>query len=403
MLHQLKKHSTCRHGERGAALITTLLVSAMLLTAGGILLLSTSLNGSNTIDAASEAQAYYGAEAGLQAALNALRGDSQPLQGTYKLSFANALDLKVANLDTDKATVSRLSRWLPYSNSYTDRVPVNANYTPFNGVAYKIELRNPDPSGLTRMIVTATGFAPRGATKVLSVMIAPRLQEIRPPGLVTIRGADSKGTHFKLGAKTDVYSGVDASNPANSPIPIFALVPNDMTTLQTKLDKKSPTFNTAPVMTELNNQNIPAALRTATAMNAFLNRMETYAKAQGRYFKKEKFSGAADGFTFLDAKGGSVVIDGGSGVLIVTGDVKIKNTGEFHGLIIVAGGKLERDDAGKIFGAVVVADVNRKHPERGFRKAHFHAGDHQLLQYDSGALNNAMSLAGFNVVGVAEK
>lgn len=394
-----------RSGERGAALVTTLLVSALLLTAGGALILSTTMTGLNTFDSAAESQAYYGAEAGLQAALNVLRGNSQPLQGTTKITFDNALDLPVSNLDSDTSTVARLSRWLPYSTSYPDRVAVNPNYTPFNGIAYKVEVSNPDPSGLKRMIVKSTGFASRGAVKVLSIMISPRLHEIKPPGLLTIRGADvaHRTTHFKLGKPTDIYSGIDAANPLSAPIPIFALVDDDMTALQKKIDKASPTFNTEPVMTELTTGNMPGALRSATSMYNFLNRMEAYAKSQNRYFKKEKFSGPADGFTFLDAKGGSVVVDGGSGVLIVTGDVRLRKAAEFRGLIIVAGGKLDRDDSGKIYGAVVIADVNRKRPQLGFRKAHYHAGDNQLLQYDSDALNMAMRLGGFNVIGVTER
>src|SRR5882672_8815404 len=64
--------------ERGAALITTLLISALLLTAGGTLILTTSMSATNTVDAAAEMQAYYGAEAGLQATLNVMCGNVLP-------------------------------------------------------------------------------------------------------------------------------------------------------------------------------------------------------------------------------------------------------------------------------------------------------------------------------------
>src|SRR5512132_2462511 len=67
-----------RRTERGAALVTTLMLSALLFAAGGMLILTTTMTGLNTIDSAAESQAYYGAEAGLQASLNVLRGHVMP-------------------------------------------------------------------------------------------------------------------------------------------------------------------------------------------------------------------------------------------------------------------------------------------------------------------------------------
>src|SRR4051812_34728860 len=67
-----------RRDERGAALITMLLVSMLLLVAGGALVVSTSMTAQTTFDATAEAQAYYGAEAGLQSTLNVLRGNVKP-------------------------------------------------------------------------------------------------------------------------------------------------------------------------------------------------------------------------------------------------------------------------------------------------------------------------------------
>jgi hypothetical protein len=397
---------SANHSQKGAALVTTLLIAALLLTAGGALILATTMTGTNTFDSAAEAQAYYGAEAGLQATLNVLRGNTTPLQGTYEMSLANAVDPKVSNLDSDTSAVPRLSRWIAYSNSYPDRVPINANYTPFNGIAYKIEVINPDASGLSRLLIRSTGIGPRGSVKVLTMMLTPRLNEIKPPGLITIRGSDNpkQTTHFKFsGKKTDVYSGVDLSNPTAPPLPIFALLEGEIDNANKKINKKPPTFESDPVIDELDEDNIPSALSSATAMIAFLNKMQALAKTKGRYFTKDTLSGPAVGLTYLDAKGGTVVVDGGSGVLIVTGDLKIKKSSTFSGLIIVAGGTLDRDDAGNITGAVVLADVNPKKPGKGFRKPHFHAGDNQRLQYDSAVLGQAMTLGGFEVVGVSEK
>src|SRR5258707_8459738 len=85
-----------RKNERGAALIMSLLVSTALLVAGGALIQITSMSASNAIDSTAEAQAYYGAEAGLQAALNALRGNAAHTasalpSGMNTINFRNAV------------------------------------------------------------------------------------------------------------------------------------------------------------------------------------------------------------------------------------------------------------------------------------------------------------------------
>src|SRR6188474_2901423 len=67
-----------KEGERGIALITVLLFSVLLLTAGGALIMTTALSATNAIDATSETQAYYAAEAGMQATLATLRGNVAP-------------------------------------------------------------------------------------------------------------------------------------------------------------------------------------------------------------------------------------------------------------------------------------------------------------------------------------
>ena len=64
--------------ERGAALITVLLISIPLLMAGGSLILITSMSTANVTDAAAETKAYYAAEAGAQQLLGVLRGNMAP-------------------------------------------------------------------------------------------------------------------------------------------------------------------------------------------------------------------------------------------------------------------------------------------------------------------------------------
>jgi Flp pilus assembly protein TadG len=142
--------------ERGAALITMLLVSLLLLTAGGALIMTTSMSATNTADAAAETQAYYAAEAGTQSVLNVFRGNVAPnplfatdpfggIATANKISFSKAVAVSTSNVSLDTAT-PRLSRWMTYNSTYTDRVTLNTGYTPMNGMAFNAALRDPDNS-----------------------------------------------------------------------------------------------------------------------------------------------------------------------------------------------------------------------------------------------------------------
>src|SRR2546423_4868890 len=101
-----------RPGERGAALITTLLVATFLLAAGGALIFTTAMSGVTSSDSTTEMQAYYGAEAGLQAAVNVLRGNAQSNPAGTKATFRNVADN--ANLST----------WLTYNDVAFDGTSV---------------------------------------------------------------------------------------------------------------------------------------------------------------------------------------------------------------------------------------------------------------------------------------
>ena len=69
------KISQKRAGERGAALVTMLLSSILILGAGGALIATTMMSATNSMNSTAEMQAYYVAESGMQSALNVLRGN----------------------------------------------------------------------------------------------------------------------------------------------------------------------------------------------------------------------------------------------------------------------------------------------------------------------------------------
>ena len=133
-----------RAGERGAALVTMLLASILLLGAGGALIMSTMMSANNSMNSTAEMQAYYVAESGMQSALNALRGNSAPLVNpAHRMSFRTAIIPAISN--GGNPGVLRLAGWLPYNNPAdpSSLVPVPVG-TVTGG--YRVTVENMDPN-----------------------------------------------------------------------------------------------------------------------------------------------------------------------------------------------------------------------------------------------------------------
>lgn len=150
-----------REGERGAALITVIMISFLLMVAVAALLLEASTNTANVTDATAEEQAYYAAESGIQTAVDILRHKNVPNplldpskpatdranQITYWIAAKPAESNYPGDPNTTAATpLARLSRWMNYDDSYPDggRV-VLGNAADQTG--YKVEIINPDNIG----------------------------------------------------------------------------------------------------------------------------------------------------------------------------------------------------------------------------------------------------------------
>lgn len=180
--------TTNRTSERGAALITALLFSLLILTAGGALVMTTAMSVGNAYDTAAEMEAYYAAEAGMQASLNVLRGNVAPnplfaanptgaVAEANKITFRKAVTRADSNKSTDATTLPiRLSRWLAYHATYNDRVIVGdaATYTPISSKAYKVEVSDPDNTNLINF--TPSGVFPTNNST--SIQIGPNNDHI---------------------------------------------------------------------------------------------------------------------------------------------------------------------------------------------------------------------------------
>lgn len=134
-----------RAGERGAALVTMLLVSILLLGAGGALIMTTMMSANNAIGSTPEMQAYYVAESGMQSTLNVLRGNTQPLvTATDRMSFRTAIIPEISNGPGNNGAV-RLAGWLPYNDRLDPASLVPVNLGTITG-GYRVTVENMDPN-----------------------------------------------------------------------------------------------------------------------------------------------------------------------------------------------------------------------------------------------------------------
>jgi len=139
-----KYRRSSKHGERGAALVTMLLVSILLLGAGGALIMSTMMSANNSVGSTAEMQAFYIAEAGMQNALNVLRGNSQPLvTSTDRMSFRTAVVPSISNGPNNNGAL-RLAGWLPYNDRFNAASLVPITVGAITG-GYRVTVENMDP------------------------------------------------------------------------------------------------------------------------------------------------------------------------------------------------------------------------------------------------------------------
>jgi hypothetical protein len=419
------------------------MIAAMVLTAGGLLLLTSSMTASGTMDATAEMQAYYGAEAGLQATLNVMRGNVMPnplfkpnpggsVDPANVMTVSKAVDRTTSNLSGDPNSVPvRLSRWLTYDypNSGGDRVAITSGYTPMSGIAYSISVTDPDnvvaPYKPSRLLIESTGYGPKGATKKLTILLSAYGLNIVTPAPLVIRGHDDRSTAmlFDIGSSNAKdYSGKDNANvePLKN---AFAVSPHDIDTAEAAYLCKTckPNVITDPKMgvLDLPNERMTSAeaakydlldtpwfLRTAVEARKFLVQVESIARKQGG-FVNNSFSGTS-GTTanpVLRLVKGDCQLDGGAGLLIVTGELILKGGPSFNGIILVLGeGKVTKKGGGNgdLFGAMMVArfDSTGDFLDPSFDVS---GGGGSNLQYDSRYLDNSKLLTGQPVLGVVER
>ena len=398
-----KRNNDRNANERGAALITALLVSTLLLIVGGALIMTTNIAQGLAIDSTAELQAYYSAEAGVNATLNILRGNVAPNVMGTKATFRNVADNPT------------LTTWLTYDANIHGVNVVQVNSAPEMG--FTVTVTDPDaattPPGKdpTKLLIHATGYGPRGSMKQMEVMVTRFIFDFTPQAMIMMISDDDHTTPqpgFAIGdSEAKDYSGYDQTDPTKS-LPVFGVThDNDLVLATNKiLTSKPETVSGVDKVTEFSNSQLPTFLQSADNARAFLNTMLERAQTTGRYFAGNTTDvGTVDNpkFTFID---GDATLTEGAGLLVVTGKLVSDGNVGFKGIVLVlGGGDFERSGTGNsdLLGAIVVAKFARVGPG-GFLAPTFsvNGGGTGLTAYDSNSVDKALSSGGIRSLGVRE-
>ena len=361
-----------RHGEKGAALVISILIATLLLAVAGTVILTSGMSAITSIDATAELQAYYGAESGLEAALNVLRGHVQPngIAGTTKMGFRNAVDPVKSNRSSDTSTTARMSAWLNYGTDWRVK-PTGANYS------YAVVVMDPDdPNGAartadanyrpSRIQVQSTGYGPNGSVKRMEMIVQKTSFDFTPKAMLVMRGSDNNvDMTFDIGDSAAKFYSGDDNTSGGTNLPTFGVTRAGDQTVAMDAITKGATVQNSPQVQVVPDSDLPEWLRTADAARTFLNQMQIVARSMGRYYTS--FSGIAGTttkpeFTFVN---GNATLDGGAGLMIVTGNLVMSGNPTFSGVILVIGeGTVNRDGGGNgnVLGSIYLARFARSWP-----------------------------------------
>ena len=423
--HKPASYCENRAGERGAALITAVLLSLLLLAAGGILILTSTMTGITARDSTAEMQAYYAAEAGVARVLEVLRGNVQSSPTGTRASFRNVVCSPTLWTTTAGGYVN-------VSSDGSSRFQVTSILDPDNqdsvAMCAIIPATNYKPE---RLRIRITGLGPRDSRKNMEVVINRYTLEYDVKATVTMPNGSGTPINFDLGgSNVTSTSGLDASGGGGS-IDAFAISNPDYNTTNNVIDGCDPDGSNCggggPNVTPgdpavLGNNNTPSFLKDVASARLFMYGSEGMKQAainQGRYFTSAAAAMAStaglgasnpDGvYTFVD---GDLTLGPGNptgqGTLIVTGKLTLDGNFNFNGVIMVLGtGEVYRSGGGhgNIYGALFVA----KFPAVGLDSDQFGApvfdtsgGGTSNIQYSSDAVDRAKSVGGHAVKGIRE-
>ena len=413
--------SESRGSERGAALVTAILLSLLLLAAGGTLILTATMTGITARDSTAEMQAYYAAEAGVARTLQVIRGNVESNPAGTRATFHNILCTptlwtatsgNVVNVSTDGVSRFQVTDIMDPDNYLVKALKcADATYKP------------------DRLRIRVKGFGVRDSMKNMEVVVDRYTLDYPVDSVITGRNQSGSSISFILGdSNVTQISGQDIDS--GKTIAAVAVDNADYQSVNNVIDGCDPDGSncgngpnvTPEDPTVLGSNNTPSFLETVAKTREFLygaEGMEQVARNEGRYFTSGPAAIASaeslganrpDGvFTFVD---GDLIIGpgdpSGQGLLIVTGNLTLKGDFQWNGIILVLGqGNVIREGGGHgdIFGALFIAKFNKTGADTDLFQSptvNTNGGGSSNIQYSSNYVDMAKAVGGHAVKGVRE-
>ncbi len=332
---------------------------------------------------------------------------SRGLRGYIKSGKVNAGAYDSVKVDFD-SQVSQLMG----STITLDNDPMSPNATT-GSLTVSGNMTSAEPF---RVVVTATGYGPRGAKKVLEATIQKNFfNGMTAPATLTLVGP-AAGAVFEPGSSAVTeYSGKDVASTVIIP-PIGTTNDANLEVVLQKTSGEPPhPFNGKITGTSANiSSEMPFWLQNPTNLNGTVQSLKLTAQASGRYFASGTTptnvgdNATARGITFVD---GDLILTpqlSGGGILVVTGKLTLKGNFNFNGLILVTGANgVQRSGGGTgtLQGNIIVAPYNPSNLSAGFLppKYDLSGGGNSGVVYNSSSVANGMVAVSNFVLAVAEK
>ena len=415
-----------RAGERGAALITAVLLSLLLLAAGGTLILTATMTSITARDSTAEMQAYYAAEAGLARTLEVLRGnlESDPVgtKATFKNVVCNRELWDTINGDLIDVTVDQSAKFRVMSIIDPDNQDKDAMCNPA------------DPTFVyrpSRLRIQVLGMGPGNSQKNMEMIVNRYTLDYPVNAVINAPNGSGNPIAFALGdSNPTTISGVDASAGSGSSLSAIAISNSDYQTVNNVIDgcdADGSNCGNGPDVTPgdpmvLVEDNTPSFLQSVTNARVFMYGSEGMMQSainQGRYFTSGADAiASAGGLGATNSDGLLTFVDGdltlgpgdptGQGPLVVTGTLTLNGNFNWNGVIMVLGaGRIYRSGAGhgNIYGAIYIANFAKTGASTdvfGAPTFDTSGGGTSNIQYSSAAVDMAKAVGGHAIKGVRE-
>ena len=415
--------SESRASERGAALITAVLLSLLLLAAGGTLILTATMTGITARDSTAEMQAYYAAEAGVARTLEVLRGNVESNPTGTRATFPNivcsrnlwtTMSGNIVNVSADGSSRFQVLSILDPDNQDSATMCAPPAFDTYQ----------PD-----RLRIRVLGLGPRDSRKNMEIVVNRFTVDYAVNAVVTLPNGTANPFSFALGdSNVTTTSGTDLDGGGT--IAAYAVSDGDYNAANNVIDGCNADGSncgngpnvTPENPTKLEEGNTPSFLKSVTKAREFLygsEGMMQLAINQGRYFTtQEAAKASALGLGANSPDGVLTFVDGdltlppgepsGQGTLIVTGKLILDGNFNWNGVIMVLGeGNVLRSGGGHgdIFGALFVAKFAKTGAATdAFQPPVFNTngGGSCTIQYSSNAVEMAKAVGGHSIMGVRE-